>query len=40
METNINNIESIFVQIIKTTGNENLSKVFYEDRIETLVTIC
>ena len=32
------NVESIFEQIIKTTGNETISKAFLEDRIETLVT--
>ena len=32
------NVESIFEQIIKTTGNESISKSFLEDRIETLVT--
>ena len=32
------NTESIFAQIIKTTGNESLSKVFHQDRIEALVT--
>ena len=32
------NVESIFEQIIKTTGNESISKAFFEDRIETLVT--
>ena len=32
------NAESIFEQIIKTTGNESISKSFLEDRIETLVT--
>ena len=31
------NVESIFEQIIKTTGNESISKTFLEDRIETLV---
>ena len=32
------NPESIFEQIIKTTGNESISKSFLKDRIETLVT--
>ena len=32
------NVEFIFEQIIKTTGNESISKAFLEDRIETLVT--
>ena len=32
------NVESIFEQIIKTTGNERISKTFLEDRIEALVT--
>ena len=32
------NVESIFEQIIKTTGNESISKSFLEHRIETLVT--
>lgn len=32
------NTESIFAQIVKTTGNESLSKIFHEDRIEALVT--
>ena len=32
------NVESIFGQIIKTTGNESISKSFLEDRIETLAT--
>ena len=32
------NVESIFEQIIKTTGNERISKTFLEDKIETLVT--
>ena len=32
------NVESIFEQIIKITGNESISKTFLEDRIETLVT--
>ena len=32
------NVESIFEQIIKTTGNESIQKTFLEDRIETLVT--
>ena len=32
------NVESIFEQIINTTGNESISKTFLEDRIEALVT--
>ena len=32
------NVESIFEQIIKTTGNESISKAFPEDRTETLIT--
>ena len=32
------NTESIFAQIVKTTRNESLSKMFHEDRIEALVT--
>ena len=31
------NVESIFEQIIKTTRNDNISKAFLEDRIETFV---
>ena len=30
-------VESVFEQIIKTTGNENISKASLEDRIQTLV---
>ena len=29
------NVESIFDQIIKTTGNESISKAFLEERIST-----
>ena len=32
------NVEFIFNQIIKTTGNESISKSFLDDRIQTLVT--
>ena len=31
-------VESIVEQIIKTTGNESISKAFLEDGIETLAT--
>ena len=29
------NVESIFDQVIKTTGNERISKAFLEERIST-----
>ena len=32
------NVESIFEQIIKTTGNESISKALLNNRIETIVT--
>ena len=31
-------LAACWAQRVKTTGNENISKVFLEDRIETLVT--